>query len=99
MVSSVIKRLCGAEGADVDTMCREASNNNRPTIIAGPQPRQAVNELLTKSFQLEWAYLQGVILNCVDAFAPLCEIIKANSSQPFLGSISEQVILFTCSLQ
>ena len=34
------------------TKCAE-----KPTIIAGPQS-QAVNAVLTKSFQLEWAYLR-----------------------------------------
>ena len=45
------------------------------TKAAESQP-QAAHAALTKSLQFEWAYMQRVIANCADAFAPLHDAIK-----------------------
>jgi len=45
------------------------------TKASESQP-QAAQMALTKSLQFEWAYLQRVVPNCGDAFAPLRDTIK-----------------------
>ena len=45
------------------------------TKAAESQP-QAAHAVLTKSLQLEWAYLQRVVPNCADAFVPLRDSIN-----------------------
>ena len=57
---------------------------------AESQP-QAAQAALTKSLQFEWAYLQRVIPNCAEAFAPLRDTINKTFWPTVLGgSVSEQ---------
>ena len=51
---------------------------------AESQP-QAVHEVLTKSFQFEWSYLQHVVPNCADAFVPLRDFINGKFIPAVLG--------------
>ena len=62
----------------------------RLTKAAESQP-QAAQMALTKSLQFEWAYLQRVVPNCSEAFAPLRDTINKKCWPTVFGrSISEQ---------